>query len=95
MKSIFNIVIISLFSISTVIAGTKGGTIEEKLALEAQRAEAQKENISKKISIQDSKVCINKTSPIIIDSRDYMKVLKVNSHQQVGHMNPTPVILGN
>ena len=69
MKSVFNKIIIALFAISTVIAGTKGGTIEEKLALEAQRVGVQKE----KISIQDSRVCINKTSPIIIDTRDYME----------------------
>ena len=37
MKSKFNIVIISLFSIATIIAGSNGGTIKEKLALEAQK----------------------------------------------------------
>ena len=39
MKSKFNIVIISLFSIATIIAGSNGGTIKEKLALEAQMVE--------------------------------------------------------
>jgi len=43
MKSGFNIIIIALFSFATIIAGTNGGTIEEKLALEAQRVEAAKE----------------------------------------------------
>ena len=56
MKSnFFNVVIITLFSISTVIAGT----IEEKLALEAQKAEVQQQILAEKAELQASQKLIN------------------------------------
>ena len=60
MKSNYNIVLVSLLSFSTVIYGTNGGTIEEKLALEAQRAETSQqikaEEIKRGLYLDDSPI---------------------------------------